>query len=53
VVVEHGGGVVEDVAVELAEGDDELERVAQGVVVSDERGGDEGEGAPEGLTLLN
>jgi hypothetical protein len=49
VVVEHGGGVVEDVAVELAERDDELERVADGVVVGDEAGGDEGERAPECL----
>jgi len=41
VVVEHGGGVVQDVAVELAEGDDELEGVAHGVVVGDEGGADE------------
>jgi hypothetical protein len=49
VVVEHGGGIVEDVAVELAERDDELEGVAEGVVVGDERGGHEGQRTPEGL----
>jgi hypothetical protein len=48
-VVEHGGRVVENVAVELAERDDELERVADGVVVGDESGADEGERAPKGL----
>jgi hypothetical protein len=49
-VVEHGGSVVEDVAVELAERDDELEGVAEGVVVGDEAGANEREGTPEGLS---
>jgi hypothetical protein len=49
VVVEHGGGIVKDVTVELAERDDELERVAEGVVVGDEAGGNEGQRTPEGL----
>jgi hypothetical protein len=52
VMVEHGGCVVKNVAIELAERDDELERVAEGVVVGDETGGDEGEGTPEGLSLI-
>jgi hypothetical protein len=51
-VVEHGGCIVENVAVELAERDDELEGVAEGVVVGDKTGGDEGEGTPEGLSLI-
>lgn len=42
-----GGGVVEDVAVELAEADDELQGVAQGGAGDDAPGADEGEGAPE------
>jgi hypothetical protein len=50
IVVEHGGRVVEDVAVELAERDDELERVAERVVVGDENSADEGERTPEGLS---
>jgi hypothetical protein len=50
VMIEHGGCVVENVAVELTEGDDELEGVAERVVVGDETGGDEGKGAPEGLS---
>jgi hypothetical protein len=50
VVIEHGGRVVEDVAVELAERDDELQRVAERVVVRDKGGSDEGAGAPESLS---
>lgn len=49
VVVEQRGSVVQDVAVELAKGDDELGRVAQRVVNGDEVGGEEGAGAPEDL----
>ena len=49
VVVEQRGRVVEDVTVELAQRDDELQGVAQGVVHGDEVGGEEGEGSPEGL----
>ena len=49
VVVEQRGRVVENVAVELAQRDDELQGVAQGVVDGDEVGGEEGEGTPEGL----
>jgi hypothetical protein len=49
VVVEHARGIVEHVAVELAERDDDCQAVAQGVVRRDEAGGDEGEGAPAGL----
>lgn len=49
VVVEHGGCIVEHIAVELAERDDELEGVAQGMIVGDQAGGDEGAGPPESL----
>jgi hypothetical protein len=49
VVVEERGRVVENVTVELAQRDDELQRVAQRVVDGDEVGGEEGEGTPEGL----
>ena len=41
VVVEEARRVVEDIAIELAERDDELERVAERVVDADEIGGDE------------
>lgn len=50
VVVEHGGRVVKHIAVKLAERDDELEGVANGVVVSDENGADEGQRAPKCLS---
>jgi len=53
VVVKQGSGVVEDVAVELAERDDELGRVAERVVDGDEVGGEEGARAPEDLFLLS
>lgn len=49
-VHEHGegaGGVVQDVAIDLADADDELERVAQGVAGHDGVGDEEGDGAPE------
>lgn len=52
-MVEHGGGVVEDVTVELAERDDELEGVAEGVVVGDEASANEREGTPEGLSNVS
>lgn len=52
VVVEQGRRVIQDVAVELAERDNELERVAERVVDGDQVGGDEGEGSPEGLRAL-
>jgi hypothetical protein len=48
-VVEERGGVIEYVAVELAERDDELGGVAKRVVDGDEVGGEEGAGAPEDL----
>lgn len=48
-MVEERGRVVENVTVELAQRDDELQRVAQRVVDGDEVGGEEGEGTPEGL----
>jgi hypothetical protein len=51
VVVEQRSCVVQDVAVELAERDDELEGVAQRMVNSDEVGCNEGEGSPEGLFM--
>jgi hypothetical protein len=50
VVVEHGGRVVENVAIELAERDDELQRVAERVVVRNKGGGDERAGSPESLS---
>jgi hypothetical protein len=50
VVVEHGGRVVENVTIELAERDDELQRVAERVVVRDQGGGDERTGSPESLS---
>jgi hypothetical protein len=46
VVVEHAGCVVEDQAVDLADADDDLERVSEGVRVCDEEGYDEADGAP-------
>jgi hypothetical protein len=49
VLVEEARGVVEDVAVELAEGDDELEGVAERVLGCDHVGCCEGEGAPKYL----
>jgi hypothetical protein len=49
-VVEHGGRVVENVTIELAQRDDELQRVAERVVVRDQSGGDEGTGSPESLS---
>lgn len=49
VVVEERGSVVQDIAVKLAERDDELGRVAAGVVDGDEVGGEEGTGPPEDL----
>jgi hypothetical protein len=49
-VVKHGSGVVEDVAVELTERDDQLQRVAERVIVGDEGGGNEGARTPEGLS---
>jgi hypothetical protein len=52
VVVEQRGCVVQDIAVELTERDNELERVAQRVVNGNEVGSDEGEGSPEGLSKL-
>ena len=48
-MVEQRGGVVQDVAVELAEGDDELGGVAQWVVDGDEVCGEVGAGTPEDL----
>jgi hypothetical protein len=49
IVVEQGRSVVQYVAVELAERDDELGGVAEGVVDGDEIGGEEGTRAPEDL----
>lgn len=49
VVVEKRGSIVQYVAVELAERDDELGRVAERVVDGDEVGAEEGTGAPEYL----
>jgi hypothetical protein len=49
VVVEHGGSVVEDIAVELAKRDNELEGVAERMVVGDEGSGNEGQRTPKGL----
>lgn len=46
-LVEGAGGVVQDVAVELAQADDDLERVAHGQVLDNAVGAEEGEGAPE------
>ena len=51
VVVEQRSRVVQDVAIELAKRDDELQRVTKRVVDSDQVGGDEGEGSPEGLPI--
>jgi hypothetical protein len=48
-VVEERSRVVQDIAVELTERDNELGAVAQGVVDGDEVGGEEGAGAPEDL----
>jgi hypothetical protein len=48
-VVEQGRSVVQYVAVELTERDDELGGVAEGVVDGDEVGGEEGTRAPEDL----
>lgn len=45
-LVEEAGGVVEDVAIELAQADDDGGRVAQRVVDEDEVGDGEGEWAP-------
>jgi hypothetical protein len=50
IVIGHVGRVVEDVAVELAQRDDELERVAERVVVGDENSANKGERTPEGLS---
>ena len=52
-MVEERGGVVQDVAVELAERDDELQRVAERVVDSNQVGGEEGERSPEGLSWIS
>jgi hypothetical protein len=49
VVIEHGRRIVQHVAVELAERDDELERPAQRMVVCDKNSGDEGARTPENL----
>jgi hypothetical protein len=49
VVVKERSGVVQDVAVELAERDNELGRVAERVVDGDEVGSQKGAGAPEYL----
>ena len=46
-VVKGTGGVVEDITVELAEADDYLQWVAEGVVGRDEVSADEGERPPE------
>ena len=48
-MVEERGSIVQYVAVELAERDDELGRVAERVVDGDEVGAEEGTGAPEYL----
>lgn len=50
VVVEQRGRVVQHIAVELTERDNELQRVAQRVVDSDKVGCDEREGSPKGLS---
>lgn len=46
-LLERADGVVQDVAVQLAQADDELERVAQRVLGNDEVDADEGHWAPE------
>ena len=48
-MVEHAGGVVENVAVDLARGDDDLQRVAERVRGGDHGGDDEAEGTPAEL----
>ena len=48
-MVEHAGRVVEDVAVELAQGYDGLQWVAERVLGDDEPGDEEGERAPAHL----
>ena len=48
-MIEKRGGVVQYVAVELTERDDELGRVAKGVVNGDEVCSEERTGAPEYL----
>ena len=50
-MVEERGCVVEHIAVELSERDDELSRVSERVVDGDEVGSDEGTGAPEDLEV--
>lgn len=49
VMVEHAGGVVEDVAVELAQGDDDLQGVTQGAVHCDHVCHEERERSPADL----
>lgn len=46
VVVEHARSVVENVAVDLTHGDNDLERVSHGVLLCDQPRYDEGERAP-------
>src|SRR5687767_7489703 len=52
-MVKEARGVVQDVAVELAEGDNGLEGVAERVVGCDETGREERERAPERLSMVS
>jgi len=49
VVVEHAGGVVEDISVDLSGRDDDLQWVAQRMVYRDHASDDKTHGTPEGL----
>ena len=53
VMVEQRGRVVQNIAVELTERDDQLQGVAERVVDGDQIGGDEGERAPKGLSTVS
>ena len=53
VVVEHAGGIVEDESVDLADADDDLERVAERMRGGYEGGYDEAERPPGELCSYN
>lgn len=52
-MIEHASSIVQDVAVELPEGNDDLEGVPERVVDGDKSGGHEGHWAPEDLERAN